>query len=168
MKLRSIIRYLEIIDRQLEILYINFSRKLSQYPQFALFWKDLSLEKGNLHSCLFLIEQVGEENLSLTEYHEDEFICAMEKLTHFIKKSTQAALNIEECIETAVQIETEHYAKIFNHLTRLVSGDFKKVVREMDHNKEYRNKLKRLIIEHYPENTKKKELIQQIEKSLSS
>lgn len=165
MKLRRIIRYLEIIDRQLEILYINFSRCFRDNTKFAIFWKNLSLEKSNLFSCLSLIEQVGEENMDLSEYKEEEFICVMEKLTRYIKEAVQGNISLERAIEIAVEIETEHYVHILNHLTNLVEDDFKHVLKEMDHNKEYRNKLRRVVIDYYPEKENKKILIQKIEKS---
>jgi hypothetical protein len=125
----------------------------------------MSLEKRDLYSCLSLVEQVGEENLVITEYKEEEFICVMEKLTRYVRESFEGKLSIEEAIEVSVEVEGEHFVKIINQLSQLVDGDFRQVVREMNHDKQSRNNLRQFIVDHYPQGDKKQKLIERIEKS---
>lgn len=168
MKLRRVVRYLEIIDRQLELLYMNFSEKFKDLSKFSIFWKEMSLEKSDLYSCLSLVEQVGEENLFLSEYEEQEFVELMEKLTQYLRKALSESFTVEAAMDISVEIETQHSLKLLDQLSSLVNeSDFKKVINEMGHNRRYRSYLKRFIVEYHPDDVKKQELLDRLESSIS-
>jgi hypothetical protein len=159
MRLKKIIRYLEVIDRQLEILYFNYSKMFLKDNNYSEFWKEISQEKSNFYSCLFLIEQVGEENMDLSEYKESEFVFIMQKLTQFINETLDDSLSFQTSLDRAVEIETEHYTNIYSSLTSLVKGDFKQVVKEMSSNGNFRKRLKEIVQKHYPEPAQKEILL---------
>jgi len=162
MKLRKIIRYLEIIDRQLEILYINFAKCFEDKNVYN-FWINRSLEKSSIFEALSLVDQVGQESLVTNDYKEEELICVIEKLTRYIKASLKKEFNLDTCIEIAVEIETEHYAKMLNRLSDYVDKEFKQVIKELDTNKHNLLSLRNFIIKNYSNKEKKDNLLKSIE-----
>ncbi|HOJ50129.1 MAG TPA: hypothetical protein PKW55_04890 [Spirochaetota bacterium] len=165
MKLRKIIKYLEIIDRQLEILYINFAKCFDE-PVIHNFWISRSLEKSSIFEALSLVEQVGNNDFITNEYKEEEFICVMEKLIRYIRSSLKKEFKLDRCLEIAVEIETEHYSKMINRLYEYVDTEFKQVIKELDNNKKHLKTLRNFIINHYSNQEKKNHLINILEETI--